>query len=238
MTETSETRGLRRLGERLGVAFGDTALALRALTHRSASEGAGPVDDNGRLEFLGDAVLQLAVSELLYRLPEELAQGELTRFRSHLVSREALAEVGANLGLDEHLRHGKGLRVPNDSVIADGVEALLGALYLDAGFEVTSSVIARLLGERLDQARKAGSPPPDPKTALQEFALATWNELPRYELLEFRGQNPPVASVRVTVANGSQASGEGPSKKVAERTAAARLLEALCPADRTDGGEL
>lgn len=215
MIETSETRGLRRLTERLGVAFGDTALALRALTHRSASEGAGPVLDNGRLEFLGDAVLQLAVSELLYRLPGELTQGDLTRFRSHLVSREALASVGTSLGLEEHLRHGKGLRAPTASVIADGVEALLGALYIDVGFEVTCEVISRLLSDRLRDALEAGAPPPDPKTTLQEYSLATWNELPRYELLEMRGQNPLVASVRVSVADGSSAAGEGPSKKSA-----------------------
>jgi len=218
-----------RLEQRLGIAFRDKALALRALTHKSSGEGAQPVADNQRLEFLGDAVLQLAVSSLLYRLPGELPEGDLTKYRAHLVNGETLGRLAEELDVPRYVRAGRGLTNGSPSVAADCLEALLGALFLDQSYAVVQRLVERLFGPRLEQALATGTAPCDAKSRLQHVALARWNDLPHYVLLECTGDNPTFFHVRVQVGPCHSATGTGPSKKAAEQSAARNLLESLQP---------
>lgn len=218
---------MAELEQRLGVSFRDPSLALRALTHKSVAEGAHAVRDNQRLEFLGDAVLQLAVSNILYRLPTELSEGDLTRYRAHLVNSEALLEIADDLGIARHARIGKGLPARPTSVFVDCVEALLGAIFLDQSFSVAHRVVERLVEERLRRTLAAGKVPCDPKSRLQQYSLAQWSELPRYDLIECSGENPTTFRVRVMVGNGLDVTGVGHSKKAAEQDAARHMLEML-----------
>ena len=227
MGESPGNYGLVKLEERLGVAFRDKSLALRALTHKSAAEGAHEIEDNQRLEFLGDAVLQLAVSHILYCLPNSFSEGELTRFRSFLVNREALIEIASDLQIHSHLRIGRGVPRKQPSVSADSVEAILGALFLDQSFSVVHQLIERLVSKRLERALAAGLAPNDCKSRLQEYSLAHWNLLPRYDLKEQIGDNPTTFHVQVLVGEGRNATGTGHSKKAAEQAAAQQMLNLL-----------
>lgn len=218
---------LRRLEQRLGVSFRDKSLVLRALTHKSFAEGAFELADNQRLEFLGDAVLQLAVSHILYDLPDEFPEGDLTSFRSHVVSRTALTEMAKDIGIANHVRVGKGLRRNQPSIMADCVEALLGALFIDQSFAVTHRVISSLIQKRLQCALAKGKAPLDAKSRLQQLTLAQWNELPRYDVTECVGDNPALFTVRVFVSAGEEATGTGHSKKAAEQDAALHMLDKL-----------
>ena len=179
------------LARRLGHAFANGALLDQALRHRSARH---PVlGDYERLEFLGDALLGLVVAEALYRLPGELSEREMHLLRARLVCRESLAEVGRALGLTEHLRLGKGeLRAGvgnRDSVISDAVEALIAAVYVDAGYAAARALILRLLGDRIERGRAAGTDR-DAKGRLQEWLQARGLPLPSYETLRREGRDP------------------------------------------------
>ncbi len=227
MGESPGNHGLLKLEERLGIAFRDKSLALRALTHKSAAEGARNIEDNQRLEFLGDAVLQLAVSHILYQLPQSFSEGELTRFRAFLVNKEALIEMASDIEIHNHLRIGRGVPRKQPSVSADSVEAILGAIFLDQSFSTAHQLVERLIAKRLKRALEAGIAPNDAKSQLQEYSLAHWNELPRYDLKERYGENPTTFHVEVLVGKDGKATGTGTSKKAAEQAAAQQMLQLL-----------
>lgn len=212
---------------RLGYRFRDPALLEAALTHRSASR-----TNYERLEFLGDSVLNFAVALLAFRTFPTAPEGDLSRFRAALVSAPALAAVGAELELGDQLRLGSGELKSGgfrrDSILADSLEAILGAIYLDGGIEAARDVIERLLGDRLRDLPSAETLK-DPKTRLQEVLQSRGFALPVYALEEVGGEPHAqwfVASCEVAGLQ-HRATGRGSSRRRAEQEAAQHVLEAL-----------
>jgi ribonuclease III len=223
---------LAALAKGIGHAFARPELAAEALTHRSALDRqpalkAALPNGNERLEFLGDRVLSLAMADLLLRLFPQEKEGSLARRHNALVSAGTLAEVAEAIGLGRHVvlgasEKGNGVK---PAILADAFEALLGAIFLDAGFAVAAGVVERLFGERLAAQRTA---PRDPKTELQEWAQARRLPLPKYREVGREGPvHAPVFVVDVIVKGQDPAQGRGGSKREAERFAAAMLLERL-----------
>jgi ribonuclease III len=226
---------LAALQRRLGHAFGDPALLERALTHRSFGAG-----HNERLEFLGDAVLSLAISALLYERFGGSDEGDLTRVRAHLVREDSLHRAALALGLPEVLRlsegEARGGGAQRPSILADATEALLGAVFLDAGFDAAHQVVRRLFGDVID-ATEAESWRKDAKTELQEWLQARRLPVPAYRIVATRGQaHAQTFEVECAVAVlGVAECGEGRSRRAAEQQAARRLLDGLAASDGPDG---
>jgi ribonuclease-3 len=209
---------------KLGHTPRDLPLFERALTHGSV----GP-DSYERLEFLGDRVLGLVIATALYeRYPAE-PEGQLSRRYNDLVARETCAEVGRRLGLPDLIRLGKQAREDgakdSDNVIGDVVEALIGALYLEAGLERAQRFILQAWAPNLEGQ---GQVPQHPKSALQELAAARGSKAPQYEVVARTGtHHAPRFTVRVSVPKLGEATAEGLSKQEAETAAATALLEQL-----------
>ncbi len=193
-----------------------------ALTHPSfANESAAP--DNQRLEFLGDAVLGLCVSELLVRSQPEADEGALTRMRSALVNAEALARWARSEGIGDALALGKGARSGTEreqtNVLADAVEALVASVYDARGLEGARKLVEHVVRDPMQEAAHLGSR--DPKSLLQEQVQARGLAAPTYRVKEMRGpQHDPTFAVEVLIGNEVLGVGEGRSKRVAERAAA------------------
>jgi len=225
---------------RLGVAV-DAALLETALTHASYAHenpAACPGGDNERLEFLGDAVLQLAVGALLYRNVPEASAGELTRLRAAVVSEEALWRVAEELHLGEHLRLGRGEEASGGrrrrSLLADAFEAVTGAVYLSGGLRRAEKFVRLHLGPAIRAARRA--PLLDAKTSLQELAQARAIRV-EYRLVSTSGPDHSRRFEVEVLLNGTAAGrGSGASKREAERAAAAEALKVLVPGDETEVG--
>ncbi|HEU4530621.1 MAG TPA: ribonuclease III [Steroidobacteraceae bacterium] len=219
------------LRERLGYTGRDGELIEAALTHRSAGG-----HNNERLEFLGDGVLNCVIADLLYREFPDADEGELSRLRATLVRQEALAQIAASLDLGAQLRLGPGeLRsggYRRESILADAFEALIGAIYLDGGFEAARRVIEELTLARIGEL-PAAAELKDPKTRLQEYLQARGLALPVYGLEEVVGEshNQTFTASCVVGALSMRASGQGASRRRAEQEAARLLLEALATAD-------
>ena len=217
----------RWLEKTLQFRFDDQALLARALTHRSAKGR-----NNERLEYLGDAILDFVISEALYRLRPQADEGDLSRLRSALVKDATLASIATELGIGEHLILGSGERKTGghrlQSILADALEALFGAVYLDSGFDVAKSLIERIYAERLEALPDAAELR-DPKTRLQEWLQARKVPLPVYELAEVTGEDHKQRfSVTCSVNELSQTTrGEASSRRSAEQQAARRMLEIL-----------
>lgn len=218
----------------LGHRFADPGLLRDALTHPSLAtakrkRSRGPASPYQRLEFLGDRVVGLAVAGLLFdRYPGE-AEGELARRHAALVCQDTLAEVAVKLGLDDAIRLCEGtVREDgrhNPSILADACEAVMGALYADAGFETARAFIARMWEAPM---ASYAAPPRDPKTSLQEWAQGRGHPLPEYRLVSQEGpSHAPRFRVAVGVEGLGEAEAEGPSKRAAERSAAEGLLARL-----------
>jgi len=226
---------LESLQQRLGYRFTQPGLLARALTHRSAS-----ADHNERLEFLGDAVLNLAVSGLLYERFSGSDEGDLTRIRAHLVREDSLHRVALQLGLPEVMRlsegemRGGGAQRP--SILADAVEALLGAVFLEGGFEPARQLVRSLFGDVI-LATDVDAWSKDAKTELQEWLQARRIAVPAYRISATRGQaHAQTFEVECSVAAlGLTERGEGRSRRAAEQEAARRMLEGLKTSDRPGG---
>ncbi len=209
----------------IGHEFRDLALLDRALTHRSAD-----AVHNERLEFLGDGVLNCAVAAELYRRFPALPEGELSRLRAHFVNQQTLAELAAGLGLGAALRLGEGERrsggAQRPSILADALEALLGAVFLDAGFDAACGVVGRLYAELLERADplELGK---DPKTRLQEWLQGKRLPLPLYAVVATRGEaHAQTFEVECRVpAFGIRTLGTGASRRSAEQSAAAAACD-------------
>lgn len=215
------------LRDKLGYECRDPALLESALTHRSAG-GA----HNERLEFLGDAVLTCVVAKLLFHAFPDANEGDLSRFRASLVSGEALAALAAEIDLGSQLRLGSGELKSGGfrrkSILADALEALFGAVYLDGGFDAAAAVIERLMVPRLGQLPSADELK-DPKTRLQEALQARGLPLPAYSVESISGEaHNQVFEVRCSVsALGLQVTASGASRRRAEQAAAQLLLNAF-----------
>ena len=220
---------LLALAQRLGVTFHDIGLLHTALVHTSyANEAQGRVAHNERLEFLGDAVLELASSTYLYTHFPRLPEGELTKTRASIVCSAALAKIAARLGLGEYLLLGHGEAMSGGRArttnLEDAFEAVLGAIYLDQGWEAARDYALRQLAPEFDQVRH-GENLQDYKTLLQELVQKTPGSTIAYELLEATGPDHAKHYRYAVVINGKTCGeGEGSSKKEAEQQAARMAL--------------
>lgn len=212
------------LEERLGYHFRNRALLEQALSHSSWSNerGLGRLGCNERLEFLGDSILGFVVAETLYRTFPNLPEGEMTRIRAELVCEESLAETAGELGLGACLRLGKGEEQGGGrnrpSIIADAVEAVLAAVYLDGGEEAARSMLSRFILPKLKHAEESSH---DYKTALQEIVQSRGFPAPTYRLSGESGpDHDKVFRSEVLIDGEIAGAGSGKSKKEAERAAA------------------
>ncbi|MDP1753792.1 MAG: ribonuclease III [Pseudomonadota bacterium] len=228
---------LAALAGKIGHTFGRAELAAEALTHRGALDRQADLKaafphGNERLEFLGDRVLSLAVADLLLRLFPHEHEGELARRHAALVRAETLVEIATAIGLGADIRLGDSERAQSGpvrpTILADALEALLGAVFLDAGFAASAACVQRLWGDRLTSLAVA---PRDPKTALQEWAQARRLPLPAYREVGRDGPpHAPIFVVDVAIKGHEPALARGGSKREAERLAAIALLERLSQA--------
>ncbi|WP_171785105.1 ribonuclease III [Isoptericola halotolerans] len=233
-TSSSGSPEPRELLEKLGVHL-DPELLVLALTHRSFAHEAGGIPTNERLEFLGDTVLGLVVTEALYRRHPDKSEGELAKMRAATVSQRSLAAVARHLELGRYILLGKGeMRTrgfDKDSILSDTVEALLGATYLSHGLEVARDLVHRLVDETLDHAADLGAGL-DWKTSLQEAAAGRGFDVPVYSVT---GEGPEHARrfEAQVVAGPVMGIGRGTAKKHAEQAAAEEAYRAIMalPAD-------
>ena len=211
------------LEQRFGICFTDKTLLSRALTHRSAL-GVKERADYERLEFLGDAVLDLSVAHLLSDLHPEAREGELSKMRAALVNTQALAEIARRLELSPFIRLGRGEMssggADRPSILADVMEAVIGAVYRDSSYEIALEMIERIFGSALTEVT-----PFDPKTELQEALHGAGSEPPTYLLEMVEGPEHAPTFVTVVVVDGEVAGrGKGTTKKAAQQEAAAQCL--------------
>lgn len=218
---------LSRLERQLGHAFADQDLLTLALTHRSYAGR-----NNERLEFLGDAILNFVAGEALYQRFPQAREGQLSRLRSRLVKGETLAVLARGFELGEYLRLGSGELKSGgfrrESILADALEALIGAIYLDAGLDRARERVLAWLTQELDSLTLVDTNK-DPKTRLQEFLQARACELPRYEVVDIQGDphcRTFVVHCVVDLLN-EKTQGQGASRRIAEQVAAAAALVAL-----------
>ena len=228
-TGADASPALNDFQERLGYFFRDRGLLTTALCHASYANENGLPDTNERLEFLGDSVLGMLTAHVLYETCPEASEGELTSHRMEFVCRDALARWGEALGLERVLKKGKSIKgTAPPSLLADAVEAVLGAVYLDGGYEAAMRVVRRYLFGAGTFLTGAGEL--DAKSRLQSRLQSGEhgeNGLPRYEILSVTGpSHSPTFSVSVH-AKGKTWLGKGQSRKAAELEAAAAALEDL-----------
>jgi len=215
------------IAERIGHRFADPALLRTALTHRSFGS-----PNNERLEFLGDGILDCVIAAELFHRHPQLPEGDLSRLRANLVRQESLHELARQLDIGRSLRLGEGeLKsggTTRPSILADALEAIFGAIFLDAGFDTASGVISRLYAPMLDSL-KPGQFQKDAKTRLQEFLQGRKKSLPRYILLETSGaahEQSFVVACEITQPE-LRTTGTGQSRRIAEQNAAEAALKAL-----------
>ncbi|WP_439114422.1 ribonuclease III [Hydrogenophaga sp.] len=218
---------LLTLQQRLKHSFANPRLLERAVTHRSFTS-----DHNERLEFLGDSVLNLAVSGLLFEKLSQLPEGDLSRVRANLVKQETLFQIACTLGLATCLRLGDGEKRSGGhkrpSILADALEAVIGAVYLDAGFDAAAALVHRLYsGVELNAQMSAMGK--DPKTELQEWLQARKMKLPMYRVVATLGEaHKQTFDVECTVSEtGHSERGIGASRRAGEQAAAAAMLQHL-----------
>jgi ribonuclease-3 len=222
------------LERRIGHSFADRDLLEHALTHGSVTKGSARIRDNERLEFLGDRVLNLAVAEQLMTLRPEASEGELSKLMNQLVNYRACADAARRAGLRDALRVDAsatkiGAR-DNERVLGDACEALIAALYLDAGYATARHFVLEFWAEAFDHL---DAPTKDPKTLLQEWAMARGLPVPTYRVVRQDGSaHEPVFTVEVSLPNLEPATASGGSKREAERLAADILYV------RQEGGPL
>ncbi len=219
--------------EQLGVEI-DSELLELAFTHRSYAYEAGLTATNERLEFLGDSVLGLIVTEELYRKYPDLDESRLSPLRSGIVNMRALADVARTLSLGQYIRLGKGEEVTNgrdkNSLLADAFEAIIGALYISAGFEKTSECLLRLIAPTLNYAMAMGAGL-DGKTALQELVSSLGKATLEYQVTESGPDHDKSFEATAVVGGEPVATGFGKSKREAEQSAARSAFEILTAAN-------
>ena len=216
-----------QLGARLGYTFHNPAFLETALTHRSADK-----NHYERMEFLGDAVLNFVISSELYQLFPQASEGELSRLRAHLVKGESLSKIAGELALGEFLRLGSGELKSGGfrrkSILADALEAIIGAIYLDAGFDAARQFITRTFSDDMARVGEVKQLK-DPKTRLQEYMQARALALPVYEVVKTTGQTHNQTFEVTCTVNllDKPVCGRGSSRRQAEQAAAEQALELL-----------
>lgn len=218
---------LELLERSLQYEFQDKALLKRALTHKSAHH-----QHNERLEFLGDAILNCAVADLLFSQFQNATEGELTRARASLVNQSTLAEIAHEKSLGDYLCLGMGEQKSGgfrrDSILADALEAILGAIYLDMGFLTAHDTVQKWFQSRL-AILKPEEQEKDPKTQLQEWLQANQKPLPRYQVVSMVGEpHAQIFTVKCEIAELSLlVEGQGTSRRIAEQRCARKMLEKI-----------
>ncbi len=220
---------LSQLSARLGYAFTDISLLETAMHHRSWNAENDGGESNERLEFLGDAVLGWVVADIVYSQHSDLPEGKLTDLRKSVVNALALAEVAAELGIGEHLMLGKGEDAAGGrektSILSDALEAVIGAMYIDAGPQVTHRVVSELMGKRIVDA-VGGLDRLDAKTRLQELASRLEAQV-HYKVKDEGPDHDKMFFATVFVGDRELGYGEGKSKKAAEQIAAEIACDVL-----------
>ena len=215
------------LAKSLSYEFNDADLLQQALTHRSC-----PGKNNERLEFLGDAVLDVVISEVVYRSHPNAPEGDLSKLRASLVKDASLGKLAMGLGVGEHLILGGGERKSGGhrraSILADALEALFGAVYLDAGFDAAAAVVKHAFGDRLSNLPSVEDLR-DPKTRLQEWLQGQGFGLPEYDLVKVSGKaHRQQFEVSCSIRDGEQVStGSGTTRRNAEQESAREMLAGL-----------
>lgn len=223
---------LRSLEEDLGYIFEQTSLLDQAMVHKSyANETETEADHNERLEFIGDSVLGLSVARLLYDLKPTLNEGDMSRIRAYLVKEETLATLARSFDLGDHLKLGKGEQASGgedkSSILADAFEALVGAIYLDGGFELAFTFVESIYSPVIEEAGTSVISR-DYKTRLQEYCQARYKKAPTYKHIEATGpDHMRQFVVEVVLGTRTLARGRGGSKKEAEQDAARHALEIM-----------
>lgn len=223
-----------KIEEALGYTFSDYAWLERALTHRSAPDIGTSRSDYERLEFLGDAVFDLAVAHLLLDAHREAREGELSKMRAALVNTQSLADIAREVGLGPFIRLSRGELAnggyDRPSILADVLEAVMGAVYRDGGYQTAIACITHLLGKSVETVT-----PSDPKTELQEALHAAGSEPPSYLLECVEGPEHAPTFISVVQVDGQIVGrGRGPTKKSSQQAAAAEALECLVKNDPID----
>lgn len=218
---------LQAFEARIGHAFRRPELLARAVTHSSIASPTRP--SNERLEFLGDRVLGLTMAEALFSADRGAAEGQLAPRFNALVRQESCAAVAREVGLGDVLKLGRSEMMTGgrrkEALLGDAMEAVIAAVYLDAGFEAARDMVLRLWGRRVDEAETRAR---DAKSALQEWAQGRGMALPDYAVLERGGSDhQPVFTIEVSLDNGARASAQAGSKRAAEQAAAKALLAQL-----------
>ena len=235
--EASPPRAPEALDDALGVSFADAALRRAALTHRSYAFEQGEPVTNERLEFLGDSVLGLVVTDMAYATYPEMPEGQLAKLRAAIVNMQALADVARSLRLGDVVLLGKGEELSGGrdkaSILADALEAVFGAVYLDRGLAVATDLIQRLFRPRMD-AWVRGEGDRDHKTILQELASRQLHAIPEYRIAERGPDHEKEFTATVVVGGEVLGTGTGRSKKEAEQQAAREAFAVI--AERTGDG--
>lgn len=228
-----DRKRLKEMERRIGYRFKKRGFLKRALTHKSfANENRLPqTEHNERYEYLGDAVLELSISHLLMERFPEYPEGELSKLRAAIVNENQLAELARSIDLGDYLYLGKGEDQTGGrgkpSLLSDAFEAVLGAIYLDRGFDKSRKVVSRLYEDVLDRTGVAGFVR-DFKTRLQEVSQAKFKAVPRYRLQGTTGpDHAKIFEVHIFINDSHMGVGRGPSKKAAEQAAAAEALDQL-----------
>ncbi len=240
MSGASVEHGLEALDRALGVSFRDPELREAALTHRSFAFEHDLTITNERLEFLGDSVLGLVVTDLAYRTYPRKTEGELAKLRAAIVNMTALADVARELGLGSVVLLGKGEEGSGGrdkaSILADALEAVFGAVYLDLGLDAARELIERLFASRMEDY-VAGEGPRDYKTILQELASQELRALPVYHIEERGPDHQKEFTATVVIGGETLGTGVGRSKKEAEQQAAREAHGRIAPAAMGGNGD-
>ena len=225
---------IRLLEAELGVKFHEPGLLQQALVHRSYlnEQGGNPSDSYERLEYLGDAVIELAVSACLFESLPTHSEGDLTKARANLVCGESLANIARRLNLGDHLQLGRGEDSTGgrqrETTLAATLEAVVAAVYLDQGFQTARNLVLRIMAPELDRFFSQGSTPDNPKSLLQERIQSEGKGTPHYQLASSQGpDHSPWFEVEVLVESEVIGRGQGGKKVDAERAAAQAALEQL-----------
>lgn len=223
---------LQQLQKLLELKFNDPKILAQAFYHRSyLNEVKSDIKSNERLEFLGDSVLSLVISNFLFTSRREDAEGELTNLRAFIVKTKSLAQAAHNLNLGSYLHLSKGEEISggrqNPQLLANTYEALLGAIYVDQGLAVVQKVIKKTLLSYFEKELKAG-PPKDAKSSLQEMVQEKFKQSPRYKILQTKGpDHAKQFTVAVYIKGKQYGQGVGNSKQIAEEQSATQALQRL-----------
>lgn len=225
------TEVLEAAQKALNIKFKDENLLRVALTHSSFAYEIGGAEFNEKMEFLGDSVLGIIVTEFIFHRFPQMQEGNLAKLRANLVKAETLADVAREMNLGSLLLIGKGAEASggreNESILADCLEALIGAVYLDQGYEVTKKLVLELLEKKIfaeAEKKELG----DPKTLLQEMTMDRWSVLPEYEITDQKGPaHRPIFQAEVYIHGQVFGKGVGTSKKKAEQLAAKEALKEI-----------